>query len=195
MHLLIVFLLWVLFFFFHSLLADAQLKKRLEERVPKWMPFYRLFYNLIAGLGLLAVWFFQKSVPESQLLDWGLFSYSGLVLTGLGLLLGLLAMRNYSLREFSGLAYMNGEMESPKGKLNTSGMNAWVRHPLYFATLLIFWGWFVWKQTDVSLVMAAAVSLYLLVGTRLEEKKLVKAFGEDYKAYQKRVKMLIPFLF
>jgi protein-S-isoprenylcysteine O-methyltransferase Ste14 len=33
----------------------------------------------------------------------------------------------------------------------------------------------------------------LIVGTCLEEKKLIREFGEKYIAYQKRVSMLIPY--
>jgi len=33
----------------------------------------------------------------------------------------------------------------------------------------------------------------LIVGTYLEEKKLVREFGEKYLIYQKRVSMLIPY--
>jgi protein-S-isoprenylcysteine O-methyltransferase Ste14 len=33
----------------------------------------------------------------------------------------------------------------------------------------------------------------LIVGTWLEEKKLIEEFGEKYLAYQKRVSMLLPY--
>jgi protein-S-isoprenylcysteine O-methyltransferase Ste14 len=36
------------------------------------------------------------------------------------------------------------------------------------------------------------LSAYLLIGTLLEERKLVLEFGEKYKAYQRQVSMLIP---
>jgi protein-S-isoprenylcysteine O-methyltransferase Ste14 len=33
---------------------------------------------------------------------------------------------------------------------------------------------------------------YVVVGTLLEEKKLVAEFGEEYRSYQRRVSMLVP---
>ena len=36
---------------------------------------------------------------------------------------------------------------------------------------------------------------YILIGFRLEERKLVAVFGDEYQAYQKKVKALIPYLY
>jgi protein-S-isoprenylcysteine O-methyltransferase Ste14 len=33
---------------------------------------------------------------------------------------------------------------------------------------------------------------YILIGIQLEEKKIVAAFGNEYKIYQKKVNRLIP---
>jgi len=37
------------------------------------------------------------------------------------------------------------------------------------------------------------LTAYIIIGTRLEEKKLVLEFGESYTKYQHEVPMLIPF--
>jgi protein-S-isoprenylcysteine O-methyltransferase Ste14 len=37
------------------------------------------------------------------------------------------------------------------------------------------------------------LTVYIIIGTKLEEKKLVLEFGEAYIKYQKEVPMLIPF--
>jgi len=41
--------------------------------------------------------------------------------------------------------------------------------------------------------MNLILTSYLIVGTYLEEKKLVREFGENYRNYQKKVSMLIPY--
>jgi len=47
---------------------------------------------------------------------------------------------------------------------------------------------------DVSVIFVNVIlTFYLIVGTFLEEKKLIGEFGEKYAAYQNRVSMLIPF--
>jgi protein-S-isoprenylcysteine O-methyltransferase Ste14 len=36
------------------------------------------------------------------------------------------------------------------------------------------------------------LSVYLYVGTFFEERRLVREFGDDYRAYQRQVPRLIP---
>lgn len=50
------------------------------------------------------------------------------------------------------------------------------------------------RQMDVSaMVVNVILTIYLIVGTVLEEKKLVSEFGEKYRNYQEKVSMLIPY--
>ena len=53
----------------------------------------------------------------------------------------------------------------------------------------------IWaRRIDVSAIMVNVIlTVYLIVGTYLEEKKLVREFGESYRSYQKKVSMLIPY--
>lgn len=195
MELAILALIWVLYFFVHSFLVDTQVKGFFERNLPAITPYYRLLYNLLAGGGFILIWLYQRNLPVNRLFDELIPSYVGLSLVLIGGTLGAIALKNYSLSEFSGMAYLDRKKEPLLGRLQTTGLNAWVRHPLYFATLLIFWGWFGWKQTDLSLLIAVMVSIYLVIGSKLEEKKLLQTFGEAYKNYQNKVRMLIPFLF
>jgi protein-S-isoprenylcysteine O-methyltransferase Ste14 len=76
------------------------------------------------------------------------------------------------------------------GELDTSGVLRVTRHPWYLATILFIWA----RQLDVSAILVNIIlTSYLIVGTCLEEKKLIGEFGEQYLAYQKRVSMLIPY--
>jgi len=76
------------------------------------------------------------------------------------------------------------------GELDTSGVLGITRHPWYLATLLLIWA----RQLDASAMFVNVIlTAYLIVGTYLEEKKLVREFGEKYLIYQKRVSMLIPY--
>jgi protein-S-isoprenylcysteine O-methyltransferase Ste14 len=43
-----------------------------------------------------------------------------------------------------------------------------------------------------TLIVNCILTIYLIIGTILEERKLVLVMGDAYRDYQKRVSMLIP---
>ena len=187
-------LIWGLYFVLHSLLASSGVKRYFKSKFPSFYPYYRIFYNLIALVLLIPIHLFQQSISPIQLFNIGLLVrvFGGGVMLA-GMVLGLLAFRNYSGKEFVGIDFHNENVGLKSGSLNVSGLNHYVRHPLYFATLLIVWGYFITLPTLMVFVIACVISVYLVVGTKLEEKKLIAKFGDQYLRYKKRVPMLIPF--
>ena len=81
--------------------------------------------------------------------------------------------------------------ETAPGKtFRVQGPYLWVRHPLYFFTLLL-----IWSCPDVGLdrlLFNILWTIWIFLGARLEEKDLASAFGEPYRRYQRKVPMLIP---
>jgi protein-S-isoprenylcysteine O-methyltransferase Ste14 len=45
-----------------------------------------------------------------------------------------------------------------------------------------------------DLVVNTLLTIYIIIGTLLEEKKLALEFGDSYIKYQHEVPMLIPFI-
>jgi protein-S-isoprenylcysteine O-methyltransferase Ste14 len=45
----------------------------------------------------------------------------------------------------------------------------------------------------IDIIVNTLLTIYIIIGTILEERKLVLEFGEAYVKYQKEVPMLIPF--
>ena len=73
--------------------------------------------------------------------------------------------------------------------LTTRGVNSYVRHPLYTAMFLVFWG----RAFDEAALMTALwATLYLVIGTRFEERKLLQIYGEDYALYSAAVPRFFP---
>jgi protein-S-isoprenylcysteine O-methyltransferase Ste14 len=66
-----------------------------------------------------------------------------------------------------------------------------VRHPIYLGWLLVLWASPV--MTVTHLVAALGLTLYILVGARLEERDLVREL-RCYRQYQRKVPMLLPSL-
>jgi protein-S-isoprenylcysteine O-methyltransferase Ste14 len=112
----------------------------------------------------------------------------------IGLVVSLLQI---NLGQFTGLsqvrAYVAGDpLPLPIEPLQTKGMYALVRHPLYLFSLMILWP--VSSMTDTMLAFNIAATLYFVIGSRYEERRLTEAFGQPYRAYQQRVAWLIPFV-
>ena len=66
----------------------------------------------------------------------------------------------------------------------------WVRHPLYLGFFLAFWA--APEMTAGHLLLAAGMSVYMLIAIRYEEHDLIGLFGKDYEDYREEVGMLTP---
>ena len=80
----------------------------------------------------------------------------------------------------------------PPMELKREGIHNYVRHPLYPGTLLFIWGLFFIFPMLNNLIAAVIITGYVLIGIRLEEKKLLIEFGNLYADYISQVPMLVP---
>jgi protein-S-isoprenylcysteine O-methyltransferase Ste14 len=76
--------------------------------------------------------------------------------------------------------------------LITRGPYRWVRHPIYTGMLVGLLGTAVVGGTFGSFFAFCMTTLALWVKLRTEEQFMVETFGEQYRAYRRRVKALIP---
>jgi len=84
-----------------------------------------------------------------------------------------------------------GNIEGQTQKeLVMDGVYGIVRHPLYFAGLVIFT--FNPHVTFNSLTVTVLADLYFLFGMFIEERRFLKIFGGQYLVYMKRVPRFIP---
>lgn len=183
----------VLYCVVHSLAASNPAKALAQRwfgsRARRW---YRLGFNLFAGVTFLPVLWLLAILPDQTLyrlgMPWLLFTTAG-QLAGAGIIVvGILQTGALS---FVGLKQVIFKEESVNdGFFVDHGLYRWVRHPLYTGGLIFIW--LTPLMTLNLLVVFLLLTAYLIIGARLEEKRLVAEFGEVYQRYQKEVPMLIP---
>jgi len=187
--------LWIAYFIVHSFLATTTVKTYLYEKFPVLKKYYHLAYNVFSLITAIAIFAYQWSLPELTIIQPNVFSlFLGAVLIFAGVVVGGFALFSFDQREFIGIRQLVGD-ENQSGELITSGVYSIVRHPLYFSLILIVLGYLVYSFHLSNLIFASCTFIYLIIGTRLKEKKLLQTFGKPYKNYRKKVKMLIPFVF
>ena len=80
--------------------------------------------------------------------------------------------------------------------LKTDGFYKYIRHPAYAASLLSFAGFGISLNNRIALIVVIiAVGLAFYNRIRIEEKLLIKHFGQEYSTYMKTTWRLIPFIF
>ncbi len=83
---------------------------------------------------------------------------------------------------------------SPKTKnLVVSGPYKNTRNPMLFGTFLIYLAYALFMNSITSVVVVIAIFAFMLtVVVKMEEKRLLKDFGNQYEEYRKKVSMFIP---
>ena len=184
-------LAWLSFGVVHSILAGVAAKRRLDSL---FGVYYRLAYNLWAGLHIAAVWALGGAMMGDQPYD--LEPGVAGALTGirvLGVVVLMLALREYDLGRFSGVAQIRAQKAaiplSEDEPLITGGLHRFVRHPLYLGVYLILWGG---ATDDFGLATAVWGSAYLVIGAAFEDRKLLVLYGDEFRDYKDRIPALIP---
>ncbi len=181
-------LAWLSFGLLHSVLAARSVKDGIGRALGRY---YRLAYNGFAVLHLGAVWGFGRHVfrdaPPLGLPDALQFAGDAAFVAGLVVLAA--GVRDYDGGRFLGLTQLRAPDAPEDEPLRIGGLHRYVRHPLYSGAFLVLWGH---AQTEFALATAVWGSLYLLIGTKFEERRLVALYGTAYSAYRKRVPAFIP---
>ena len=155
---------------------------------------YRFYYSVFATVTLVCLIYFQYNMRSSLL--WKGAGFHNLIACWTavsGILIMLECMGKYFLF-VSGINAFSRK-KSTGSTLETGGLHSYTRHPLYFGTLLFIWSLFFLFPFWSNLIVCALITIYTIIGIRIEERKLIIEFGENYANYSSQVPMLIPRLF
>ncbi len=183
---------FIAYFVVHSLLASLWFKRWVHCQWPGLMPAYRLTYNVLAVILLIPLLWFMHQNPGPLIWQWpGLANWlmKGLTITAI---LGFIwSLKSYDNGVFLGITqWRNRHMDSTDpDSLQISTLHRFVRHPWYFFFLVILW---TQNLHLAHLVVYSLISIYFVIGSRMEERKLVAHYGETYEKYCQQVPGLIP---
>ena len=79
--------------------------------------------------------------------------------------------------------------------LVTTGIYAYIRHPLYSSLFLLTWGIYFKALSLASTVLALVATTFLIATASADEAECMRFFGDKYQTYMRKTKRFIPFLF
>ncbi len=183
----------------HSLVAGIRpktiLKRFLPDRVVEgW---YRLAYNLFSFATIAPALVLMAVLPNPVVYlvpaPWSILMF---VIQGLGFIGLAGALFVTDVLHFAGLkqlyTYFTGKsVAAQEPPMQAAGMYRYTRHPLYFFSLLAIW--FLPLMTLNHLIFDVFSTAYFVVGSLIEEGRLERLYGQQYRDYKRRVSWLIPF--
>ncbi|MEO7410763.1 MAG: methanethiol S-methyltransferase [Sphingomicrobium sp.] len=177
----------------HSIMARQPFKARWTKLVPASVE--RATYVLAASIALILILRFWHTLP-GQLWDvrgsagepviWAIFAIGW----------AILFVSTWLINHFELFGLLQAWRHGQKMAAATPPVlreplfYKYVRHPLYLGFAIAFWA--TPHMTGSHLLLAVAMTLYILIGIAHEERDLVAHFGPAYDDYRKRVGMLIP---
>jgi protein-S-isoprenylcysteine O-methyltransferase Ste14 len=179
----------------HSVMARQGFKRWWMKIVPP--PIERSVFVLAASIVLMILFIFWRPIDA---IVWSLNPITHPLASGLiwiafwaGWLTVLLSTFLINHFELFGLQqawyHLRGEEAEPP-KFRQPLFYKWIRHPLYLGFFLAFWA--APEMTIGHLLLAAGMSIYMLIAIRYEEHDLVSLFGRDYELYREQAGMLLP---
>jgi len=185
MNVLLIWLAGLMFAVLHSVFA-MQRCKNIFYRIGLNAKTYRMIYTLISTT-LTILWLgFAHLLPDSDVYrvhGWLYVLMTAVQLAGLVII--ILSLRAINVSAFLGFS----RYQEVQDEFTEYGIYRYVRHPMYSGIMLALLASSV--QTVNSLNLFAVITLYFIIGSILEEKRML-AIHPQYADYQRRVPAFIP---
>jgi protein-S-isoprenylcysteine O-methyltransferase Ste14 len=188
--------LWAAYCCVHSALISMSLTTWLRKVLAGGYRFYRLLFNLFSIITLIPLVMYSHSArfQSEPLFVWdGYWRIARYLLISVAVALVVAGARHYSMLQFLGIQQIRTVSThsalTGSGAFDSTGVLALTRHPWYVAVFSLLWAG---DLNAAAITVNVILSAYLVVGTLLEEHKLVIEFGDEYRKYQNRVSMFFP---
>ena len=189
MNIILNFILYFLIFvIIHSALATDYIKNKAQRLLGNRFRFYRIIYTLISIPAFAPAFLLWIKYSGSTPLVYSIPQWAyPLIILARVLALVIFAYASY---QTDILAFTGLKQTHEKTSLITKGAYGIVRHPLYASGILLLVTKMEMSQLDLIAVLL--VSIYLIIGAYIEERRLLSVFGDEYRKYREGVSMLIP---
>jgi protein-S-isoprenylcysteine O-methyltransferase Ste14 len=190
--------LFTFFALHHSLFARPVVKRWLFGGVGPGSargltPLERPAYVWVASVLFIAVCAAWRPVPGELYRVTGVLALAAYAVHVAGIVLTARGSARLDVLDLAGVRAVSAASAAPESHvpLQTQGLYGFVRHPVYFAWVLMVVG--TPHMTMTRLTFALLSTTYLAIAIPFEERGLIDVFGEEYREYQKRVRWrMIP---
>ena len=196
MNYLLIALMWVGYCLLHSFLISIRFTDLMTRLLKNYYAFYRIFYVSISLVLLIPLIDYTTQLDNKVIINYGmaLTIVRYILISGSLLMFFWAFFFNYDTLSFFGIrqALNFGKIKkiNPSEDVKKNGLLGIIRHPMYLAVMIILWCQ-IFTMSDI--IVSTILTIYIIIATRLEEKKLVSEFGDAYVNYQQQVPMFIPF--
>lgn len=177
--------------FIHSILARPFAKKAIAKIAGD--DFVKLVYITIAGITQCLLLYFWQPLSGVVWETHGIVFWILTVLFFASLSMVFISSLILDYMEVLGIRKIIRRMRNEPDKspdLIVKGPYAFTRNPVYLSTIFFLWVGPV--MTMNRLEFAVIGTVYVLIGTYLEDRDTKKAMGESYKRYSENVPLIIP---
>ncbi|MDP2215862.1 MAG: isoprenylcysteine carboxylmethyltransferase family protein [Methanolobus sp.] len=188
---LILILCLLAFAAIHSIVASLRFKRFLRRRLgPRVDTLYMPAFSIMAVLTILPLAYVLYKNPGPFLYiipsPWRWLMVGGQLAAAI---MAPMAFRDAPHR-FRVSSQLSKSGTAEAGRLDIRGVYRWVRDPFLLSGLVIMW--LTPFMTANLLIIYILTTIYLYLGSRHWESRLVAQFGDEYREYQKRVHRIIP---
>jgi methanethiol S-methyltransferase len=188
--LLLLALTWAAWAGLHSLLLWEPLRGRLQKTLGWSGTFYRACYSGLALATIVLVCWYASSLGAFYSIFWPwpwlLIQVALWTIATVIMLWAWLSFKKGGVDLMGWEDAATHHYEPPH--LVTGGAYGWSRHPMYLASGIVLW---TRALTPADLITNAVLTIYLVLGSWHEERRMQRAFGNEWDEYADKVPIFI----